>query len=49
MVFLIGIVEEKDIWTSLDEMRLVDLIEKGMIELVNQDVDVERIGKFLDI
>jgi hypothetical protein len=41
VVFLLVMVEKKDVWSSLDEMRLVDLIEEGMIELIDQNVDVE--------
>jgi hypothetical protein len=49
VVLLIAVVKQKDIRTSLDKTGLVDLIEEGMIELVNQNVDVKCRGKFLDI
>jgi hypothetical protein len=41
VMLLLVVVEKKDVRPSLDEMRLVDLIEKGMVKLVNQNVDVE--------
>jgi TolB-like protein len=48
-MFLLAVIQQEEIWTTLDKVRTVHVIQKSMSKFEHFDVSIEMMSELLEI